>query len=217
MSDGVTIFRGPRVLLAMAAGVSVGLALATAHSAPLPREDCDKLATERTALMAAGIVDQMVKGPAWAKSNLPAAKMTEVERFIAIDEQLSFRCGMSRMKLDIPDEEQAGAEAEAKAKKPGPPVKGAPVPKKASPPKAATVPAAKKPAVSTASAPKAPAPVLKPPAAPRKTPVAPSEPTTAGDAAKKATAASPPPAPPKPKPKPKPKPAEPAAPATDPS
>ena len=81
----MSIFRGACLVLALAAGVSIGLALATAHSAPLPREDCDKLAAERTALMSAGIVDQMAKGPAWAKSNLPAVKMTEVERFIAVD------------------------------------------------------------------------------------------------------------------------------------
>lgn len=206
MSDGVTILRGPRSLLAMAAGVSVGFALATAHSAPLPREDCDKLATERTALMSAGIVEQMAKGPAWAKSNLPAAKIAEVQRFIAIDEQLSFRCGMSRLKLEIPDEEQAAADAEAKKA----PAKGAAVPKKPVTPKAATAtpgaPPAKKPAA--ALAPKAPSPVLKPQAAPKKVHVAPSEPATADDVAKKVKAA------PKPKPKPKPKPAESA---TDPS
>lgn len=203
---------------AIAAGISLALALAAAHGAPLPREDCDKLAGERTALMAAGIPEQMAKGPAWAKTSLPAAKLAEIERFIAVDEQLAFRCGMSRIKLEIPDEEQPG---EGETKKPVPPAKGAPVAKKTAP---ATAPAAasavKKPAAaapkaaakagSPASTPKAPSPVLKSPAATGKAPAASSEPTTAADTAKKATTVAP-----KPKPKPKPKP--PADAATDPS
>lgn len=210
--------------LAVAAGISLALALAAAHGAPLPREDCERLAGERNALMAAGIPEQMAKGPAWARSSLPAAKLAEIERFIAVDEQLAFRCGMSRIKLEIPDEEQP---AEAEPKKPVPPAKGGPAAKKAAPATAAGgAPAAKKPAAaapkagpksgSTAATPKAPSPVLKPPASAGKTPVPSSEPTTTGDATKKA--AVPAPAAPKPKPKPKPKPpAEPATPATGPS
>lgn len=209
-------------ILIAAAGISLAVALAAAHGAPLPREECDRLAGERSALMAAGIPEQMAKGPAWAKTSLPAAKLAEIERFIAVDEQLAFRCGMSRIKLEIPDDEQPG---DGDTKKPVPPAKGAPAAKKAAPPATpGGAPAAKQPAATPkaaakaggpASTPKAPSPVPKSPAAAGKVPVPSSEPTAAEDTAKKAAGA---PVVPKPKPKPKPKPpAEPATPTTDPS
>lgn len=186
MIDGMTIGKA-RTALVATAGLSLVLALATAQGAPLPREDCDKLASERSALTAGGIPERMAKGPAWARTNLPSAKLAEIERFIMIDEQLAFRCGMSRIKLEILDEDQPG---DGDTKKPAAPGKEGPA-AKAAPPKAPAGAPAKKPA---GAAPKAPSPVLKPPAS-------------------AATA----PAPSTPKPKPKPKPKAPADPATGPS
>jgi hypothetical protein len=154
--------------LASAGIISLALSLGAARSAPLPPEDCQKLSAERSALMAAGIPEEMAKGPEWAKANLPLQKLAEIRRFITVDEQLAFRCGMSRFKLDVPDDEAAsdagakGATAPAKkaAKAPAKSDAARPSAKAKTPSKSST--AARKPAASTP-------PVAKASPAPRRT------------------------------------------------
>jgi hypothetical protein len=180
--DGAHRFCRPLCTLAAAVAASLALAFSAVQGAPLPPEDCQKLAAERTALTAAGIPDQMAKGPTWAKENLPLLKLSDIQRYIVVDEQLAFRCGMGRLQLDIPDDETP---VTTEAKKPVSPAKkvvktpvakaGAPAVKKPGPPaKAATgvaVPAKKAPA---AKAPKTAA--KRPPTPPSKAPVLPLTP-----------------------------------------
>lgn len=70
--------------------------IAMAHGAAadtLEPKACDKLKTERSDLMAGGTKKDMEQGAAWAKANLPADRLSRIQRLIAVEEQLSFRCG----------------------------------------------------------------------------------------------------------------------------
>lgn len=64
-----------------------------AEAAPLEPEACSALKTELQGLLSAGAKSDMDRGPEWAKANLTPDKMAKIERLIAVEEQLSFRCG----------------------------------------------------------------------------------------------------------------------------
>lgn len=167
---------------------------------PLPKEACEKLKSEQATLDQAGLRDVLQKGPDWAKSNLDRGKLKQVERYILVDEMLSFRCGLAKAQLTLPfsEEDQPPVPPEAQ-KTEGTPPAAPPAVKPKLKPKAAQAPAA--------TAPPAPEAAPKPKkAAPAAVPEAPaSQPAAA-----------------KPAPKPKPKaddayrPPTPANPATDP-
>lgn len=62
------------------------------RAAPLDKEGCEKLKTERVWLEQAGARGFMTKGPQWAKANLEPGKLEQVRRLLEVDEQLLFRC-----------------------------------------------------------------------------------------------------------------------------
>lgn len=62
------------------------------RAAPLDQPACAALDKERGDLIASGLKTDMEKGPAWAKANLAAERLDKIQRLIAIEEQLSFRC-----------------------------------------------------------------------------------------------------------------------------
>jgi hypothetical protein len=63
------------------------------QAAPLEPEACSALKTELQGLLSTGAKSDMDRGPDWAKANLAPDKMAKIERLIAVEEQLSFRCG----------------------------------------------------------------------------------------------------------------------------
>jgi hypothetical protein len=63
-----------------------------AGAAPLDPEGCAKLKASIEDFEKAGVRDNMAKGPAWAKANLPADKLEDIRRLIDADEQHLFRC-----------------------------------------------------------------------------------------------------------------------------
>ncbi|MEZ5853667.1 MAG: hypothetical protein R3D67_02580 [Hyphomicrobiaceae bacterium] len=65
------------------------------HAATLPAEACEKIRAEHAQLESAGMVETLKKGPDWAKANLTPAKLKEVERYIGLEEQLLFKCGLA--------------------------------------------------------------------------------------------------------------------------
>ena len=69
------------------------LAAPAALAAPLDPEACAALKTEHRDLVAAGAKSDMTRGPEWAKANLAPERLGKIERLIAVEEQLSFRCG----------------------------------------------------------------------------------------------------------------------------
>lgn len=133
---------------------------------PMAKEACDAAEAERATLIAAGVPETVKKGPGWAKANLGPAKFKDVERYIALQEQLLFKCGHAKLRtLPIPDGDEAGdglvAPKDAAAEKAETP----PVPKRK--------PAAKKPeprASEAAAAANQPSEPQKPAAKPRAKP-----------------------------------------------
>lgn len=77
------------VLLAPVAALAAPQAVA----APLDPPACAALKTEYDELVAAGAKANMDRGPEWAKANLAPDRLGKIERLIAVEEQLSFRCG----------------------------------------------------------------------------------------------------------------------------
>jgi hypothetical protein len=127
-------------LLALAAG-PLG-----ARAEPLDKEACTKLQVEKQTLVVLGVDKEFGKGADWAKANLPPAELNLVKRYLVIDEQLKFRCGLAVVTLQVPAEEpDDGAEEEGAS----PSGKGVPMPHR----KAGTKPGAKQPAAAGAAKP----------------------------------------------------------------
>lgn len=91
------------------------------RAAPLDPPACAALDKERDDLLAAGLKTDMDKGPAWAKANLAAERLAKIQRLIAIEEQLSFRCDKlvtAAPQIKEPPKPEP-AKADAAASKPG--------------------------------------------------------------------------------------------------
>jgi hypothetical protein len=104
-------------LRAASAGLALVLAGVNGLSAePAAKEDCEKARVEQAELVAGGVKERMQQGPEQAKARLSAAQLKEVERYIALDETLEFRCGLASTRLQLPmAEEDAVPTSNAKA------------------------------------------------------------------------------------------------------
>ena len=104
-----------RAFLPLALCVAAGIAaLADVHATPLDQDACAKLKVERETLEQAGVRNNMAKGPQWAKANLPADKLDQIQRLIELEGQLLFRCSGQRL-IELP----ASVEADPAAAGPG--------------------------------------------------------------------------------------------------
>jgi hypothetical protein len=139
--------------LALSLGAVAGVVLAE----PLAKEECDKLQMEQTALTASGVREHLGRGPEWGKANLSPAQLKSVERYIALEEQLSFRCGLAKLRASLPVGEEGGEQELDEKGNPVPPTakpgqpdqgkgtgKAKPVPKASPAKEKAAAPAAKK-------------------------------------------------------------------------
>jgi hypothetical protein len=115
----------PRWSIAAAALLAVSLSMGLGRSAaePLPKEECDKLKAEQADLTAAGVRDQLGRGADWGKANLNADQMRRVARYIALEEQLSFRCGLAKLRASLPVAEEGGEQELDENGQPIPPKK----------------------------------------------------------------------------------------------
>jgi hypothetical protein len=82
--------RAAKTYLWAAAAALCASSAATAQT--LDAETCQKLRTERDALLRDGIKENMQKGPAWAQQNLSAEQIGLIRHFIGLDERILFRC-----------------------------------------------------------------------------------------------------------------------------
>ena len=137
------------------------------RAAPLDLAQCEQLKSEQDKLETQGVRKDYERGAQWGKANLPAAKIEQVKRLIALDEQVLFRCANPRpnvqLKEDVtPPDDQPADEAVA-AKKPAEKRKRgaaaaavpavAPLAPAAATPPPATAPVAAQPAPPAAAAP----------------------------------------------------------------
>jgi hypothetical protein len=58
----------------------------------IDKETCAQLRGEQATFIQSGILADIQRGPAWAKSNLAAERIREIELFITLDEQIKFGC-----------------------------------------------------------------------------------------------------------------------------
>lgn len=115
-----------RCLAAIAVcAVWLGAGPLPAVAASLSKEDCDKLHAEQAELTAAGVREQFDRGADWGRANLPPDKLQRVQRFIGNEEQLSFRCGLAKLRVILPVAEEGGEQDLDE--------KGNPIPPKAAP------------------------------------------------------------------------------------
>ncbi len=68
------------------------LAPAVALAAPLDKEQCANLQSERKKLLTPEMQSALERGPDWVKDHLDPTKIEQVRRFLSIEEMLVFRC-----------------------------------------------------------------------------------------------------------------------------
>jgi len=82
-------------LAALAAAAMLAIP-ASAPAKPLEYDYCQELKTEQRTLRNAGVERDMRRGPNWAKANLTDADLGRIRRYLTVEEQIHFRCGIKR-------------------------------------------------------------------------------------------------------------------------
>ena len=72
--------------------VPVFLALPLVAAPKIDKETCAQLRSEQATFIQSGILADIQRGPEWAKANLAAERIREIELFITLDEQIKFGC-----------------------------------------------------------------------------------------------------------------------------
>lgn len=68
----------------------------SAEAAKLDEAACDGLKAERARIETEALKSDMSKGPQWAKENLPAERLKEIEQLIGLQESIDFRCQLPK-------------------------------------------------------------------------------------------------------------------------
>lgn len=96
----------------LAFGAFLVPAAAHATKPKLDSDTCAQLRVEDTKFRQAGILNDMSKGPAWAKANLSADRLREVQHYIELDEQIQFGCRDAKLSVDAAKASAAAARIE---------------------------------------------------------------------------------------------------------
>jgi len=100
-----------------AIAVALSLAGTAAWAETLDKASCDKLKTEQQALVKDGVKADLDKGADAGKAALQPARLDAIKRYIAIEEDLKFRCRHGPVPVGDDDgAEPAGGAAAAKKK-----------------------------------------------------------------------------------------------------
>jgi hypothetical protein len=84
--------------MSLASSIGIGLFCGatllgwTAMAEPLDRESCANLQSERKQLLNREMQAALDHGPDWVKSHLTEPEIDRVRKFLAIEEQIEFRC-----------------------------------------------------------------------------------------------------------------------------
>lgn len=90
---------------------------------PLDKEACERLQAEKQSLVTLGVDKDFAKGADWAKANLGEAQLSLLKRYLALDENLKFRCGTAVVTLNVSDDpEDALDDIAAEAMQAAPPM-----------------------------------------------------------------------------------------------
>ena len=85
-------------LLLVGAGLVGG---PSAHAGMHDAETCRRIKSEHDTLAGSGIREMMAKGPEWAKANLAADRMLQIRRYLALEEDVRFRCPLGKARPDL--------------------------------------------------------------------------------------------------------------------
>lgn len=119
----MTAIRSSGVLGVLCAAANLLLAASSVRAEPLDEPACNRLKNEQARLASEGLKTDMLRGPAWAKANLPQAKLDEIKQLMDIEEQLAFRCPLPKPPPSPTTTAAAPANDAAPGEAKGPPVK----------------------------------------------------------------------------------------------
>ena len=102
------IHRSALALAASAAWASAALAT----QPKLDAETCAQLRLEQIKFRQSGILNDMSKGPEWAKANLTPERLREVEHYMTLDEQVEFGCRDSKLSPEAEKASEAASRIE---------------------------------------------------------------------------------------------------------
>ncbi len=109
-----------RFIIAVAVS-TLALSSPAASGATPPRidaEQCKELRGEQVKFIESGILADLARGPDWAKANLTADKLRQIELFIMLDEQLKFGCRDAHISPDAARAGQAAIDLEKPSEDP---------------------------------------------------------------------------------------------------
>jgi hypothetical protein len=139
-----------------AIALAASLVSATTAFATQPKidaETCAQLRLEETKFRQSGILNDMSKGPEWAKANLTPERLREVEHYLTLGEQVEFGCRDAKLSPDAEKASEAASRIEKNSDAdPTAPLSAASPKAGGTPPAAADPPKPSKP-VSTANRP----------------------------------------------------------------
>ena len=98
-----------------AIALAVSLVSATTAFATQPKidaETCAQLRLEETKFRQSGILNDMSKGPEWAKANLTPERLREVEHYLTLGEQVEFGCRDAKLSPDAEKASEAASRIE---------------------------------------------------------------------------------------------------------
>jgi hypothetical protein len=75
-------------------------------------ETCTSLRLEQIKFRQSGILDDMNKGAAWAKTNLSADRLREIQHYLELDEQVQFGCRDAKLTAEAKRASEAAARIE---------------------------------------------------------------------------------------------------------
>ena len=80
--------------------VVLALVPRVASAEMLDEPACNHLKNEQARLAAEGLKTDILRGPEWAKSNLPQARLDQIKHLMDVEEQLQFRCPLAKPAAD---------------------------------------------------------------------------------------------------------------------
>ncbi len=96
----------------LVAAVFLAPAAALATEPKIDSETCNSLRLEQIKFRQSGILDDMNKGAEWAKANLPADRLREIEHYLQLDEQVRFGCRDAKLSPEAERASEAAARIE---------------------------------------------------------------------------------------------------------
>jgi hypothetical protein len=87
-------------------------ACAYATDPKIDADTCTSLRLEQIKFRQSGILDEMNKGATWAKANLSADRLREIEHYLQLDEQVKFGCRDAKLSPEAERASEAAARIE---------------------------------------------------------------------------------------------------------